>query len=102
MKQKKWIERGKRIDKDNIYILWLVGNLGGPSEEKYKKFKALNYNNKLLITGTGFPLHDEIIVNPEFLNQDNSPGKWAKFRGKFSSKRFIDQIDFVKYFNKMK
>lgn len=100
--KEKWIERGKRIDKDNMYILWLVGNTVGPSVENYNKFKRLNYKNKILITGNDFPFHEEIIVNPEFLNEDNTPGKWAKFQRKISSKRYIDQVDFVKYFNEMK
>lgn len=100
--KKKWIERGKRIDKDNMYILWLVGNTSGPSVENYNKFKKLNYKNKLLITGIDFPFRDEIIVKPEFLNKDSTPGKWAKYQGKLSSKRYIDQVDFVKCFNKMK
>ena len=99
--KKKWIERGKRINKDNLYVLWLVVNYDGPSTEYYERFKRLNYKNKLLITGRGFPINDKMIVKPGFINKGISPGQWAEHKGKNSNKRFIDEVDFVKYFNRM-
>ena len=97
----KWIERGKRIDKAHLYVLWLVGNFDGPSVENYNRFMELNYKNKLLITGRGFPYNDRIIVKPGYINRENSPGQWAKRIGETSNKRYIDEVDFVKYFNRM-
>lgn len=99
--KEKWIERGKRIDKAHLYVLWLVGNYDGPSVENYKKFKELSYKNKLLITGRGFPYNDRIIVKPGYINKKNSLGQWAKHKKANSNKRFIDEVDFVKYFNRM-
>ena len=99
--RKKWIERGKRINKDNLYVLWLVVNYDGPSTEYYERFKRLNYKNKLLITGRGFPINDKMIVKPGFINKGISPGQWAEHKGKNSNKRFIDEVDFAKYFNRI-
>ena len=86
---------------DNLYVLWLVVNYDGPSPEYYERFKRLNYKNKLLITGRGFPINDKMIVKPGFINKGISPGQWAEHKGKNSNKRFIDEVDFAKYFNRI-
>lgn len=96
----KWVERGKRINYNKLYVIWHVGQQEGPSMEQYHKFKMLNCVHKLLLTGRDFSVGDKDVYKLMFIKSTDSLGKWVKYRSKYSTKRYIDEFDFVNYFNK--
>lgn len=97
----KWKERRKRIDNQRMVVLWFVNKFSGPSEELFFRFKQLNYTNKLLITGKAFRFDDSIVKKVNFIKEGSTDGKFAKYKWILANKRFIDEIDFVKYFNEI-
>lgn len=96
--KKHWIERSKRIDYNNLYII-----LEHPSpllldSDTWKNFSELDIKNKIIITGdTEF--QDEHIVHLNIYEKGHFPGKILHSKGKFSIKRYLDDFDYISFFN---
>ena len=96
---KKWNERKKRINKNNLFILF--ADRYGCSLEIMKEFDNLPYKNKILFTNkkntgikscfyiSGFDDEESVGICSEFMK--NKP--WL---------RYLDQFDYVKWFNEGK
>ena len=95
----KWNVRKTRINKDNLFILF--ADRYGCSYEIMKEFDNLPYKNKILFTNKkdtglkscfyieGFEGEDSVGICSEFMK--NKP--WL---------RYLDQFDYVKWFNEGK
>lgn len=95
----KWNERKKRINKKNLFILF--ADRYGCTYEIMKKFDSLPYKNKILFTNkkntglkscfyiSGFDDLDSVGVCSEFMKDK----PWL---------RYLDQFDYVKWFNEGK
>lgn len=97
--KEKWIERCKRIDLNNVYIVFLHRVKTYPTTRLYKAFRALPYKNKVMLT---FPVGiiDRRVV-PFFSNKlKDVPGLILKYPHVYSKKRYIDRCNFVKFLNR--
>ncbi|MBQ7779919.1 MAG: DUF1919 domain-containing protein [Clostridia bacterium] len=95
--RQKWNERKERVDYGNLFIILL--NTGITAED-VTRFEALPYENKLMITGKcdlarPFIVHHKLFLSPYYV-----PGDMMSYKSKFSKKRFMDDIDYVKFLNK--
>ena len=92
----KWNERKKRVDFNNIFIILSIpSNL---QSDDIKKFNLISFKNKMLITYENPTNNNNICVNSVFLKNYYS-GKILSYKSKFSTKRYMDDIDYVKFLN---
>lgn len=94
----KWVERGKRIDYDNLYVIYSCLHKEGPSYELYDKFKKFNYKKKL-VTGNGCQFNDNFIVKLNIFDNNYFPGKIYEFKNKISYHRYLDEFDYISFLN---
>lgn len=92
----KWIERGNRIDYENVNIILEAGN--GLTQELYDAFKALPYKNKVIIAQPGIIEGDDIIPM-DIYNKNFCDGKIFLYQNKYSPKRYLDKFDYVSFLN---
>lgn len=95
----KWLERGKRINYDNIMIIMHYGNINGPDISLFKMYKSLPYKNKLMITGKKCKIKDSIIYKSKVYSKNYFPGKILLYKSPYSIKKYIDDIGYVKLIN---
>lgn len=96
---RKWEERKKRIDFNNLFIIWEAPNKNGPNKELLDRFLKLKYENKVLITGCNCPVIDNRILKLNLYNKKYQPGKIMEYRV-LSYKRYLDIFNYVEFLNK--
>lgn len=92
----KWYERSKRIDKDNVRVIFEIPEK--VDQSLVEEFNALPYKNKVIITGRGFVDN----TNACYLNiydKNYIPGKLFRYKGLFSTERFLEDFDYVSFIN---
>lgn len=97
--KEKWMERCKRVDLNNLYVVFLCRIRMYPDSELYQAFRALPYKNKVMLT---YPVGivDRQIV-PYFSRRlKNTPGLMLRYPHAYSKKRYIDRCNFVKFLNR--
>ncbi len=94
--KRKWNERKKRVDFSNVYI---IQNLMNASEQDVKRFEALPYKNKMLITKENPTNSSYVVTHSVFLRKDYVTGQILHFKSKYSLKRYVDDIDFISFLN---
>lgn len=92
----KWDERKRRIDFSNIYIVSVINN--GLTEEYVKKFEALPFENKLIISNKN-EFNSKVIVTHKIFDKKNYCGEFLKFKPPFFCKRYMDDIDYISFLN---
>lgn len=93
----KWIERGARIDYNNINIIFEVAS--DLTRELYHAFELLPYKNKVIITQPG-TIKGEDIIPMDIYKKNFCDGKIFLYQGKFSPKRYLDKFDYVSFLNR--
>ncbi len=96
----KWIERSKRVNFDNLYIIFEYSSDTDINSPYYLKFKELPFLKKRMITYAP-NLNDEEVVHCELYHQDYYPGKILKYTTEYSKKRYLDYFDYVSFFNEV-
>ncbi|MFT3982344.1 MAG: DUF1919 domain-containing protein [Lachnospiraceae bacterium] len=91
----KWLERGMRIDFDNIFIM--IEYPGKLTSEMYQKFSGLPYKNKLIFTRKEHEEKDVVPLN--IYDKDYFHGKLFAYPSRFSKKRYLDSFDYVSFLN---
>lgn len=94
--KRKWDERKKRVDFSNIYI---IQNTTNPTEQDVKRFEALPYNNKMMISKDNPTNSSYVVTHSVFKHKDYSSGQILGFKSPYSLKRYIDDIDFIGFLN---
>lgn len=94
-----WDRRKKRIDWDNLFILW--ADKDGCTEELLLQFDALPYQNKVVFTHKPMPHIRSAVYIPGF-EKDGEVGNCDAFVNRFSGKKYFDYFDYVKWFNEGK
>lgn len=92
----KWEERKKRINWDNLYIIGV--DRDGCTYETIKRFDALPYKNKVIITHQEYPEIQSAYCLPEFEKQ-GQVGIITNFRDQFLIRRYMDEFDYVAFLN---
>lgn len=95
--KEKWDERKKRIDYSNIYVTQIVVDA---TKEDIEAFDALPYKNKMMIVSKNHTNSENVKTHEMFLREDYKPGEILHYKGKFSVKRYIDDIDYVEFLNR--
>ncbi len=94
--KEKWIARCKRINKNNMFFILI--DRDGCTLEIAKRFDALPYKNKVILTYREMPDVSCAFVNPEW--EDNGKTRvLTEYLSKFTGRRFIDEFDYVSFLN---
>lgn len=93
---KKWEERKKRIDWDNIFILAIDGD--GCTYESIKKFDQLPFENKVIFTHILYPEFESAYYIKGF-EKEKEIGVLLYFKNQFFIRRFLDDFDYVAFLN---
>lgn len=96
--KEKWVERCRRVDMDNLYVVFLNMRLTHPFQETYVVFRNLPYKNKVMLTRP-IGIWDRKVV-PFFSKRLTKPGKMLEYPSPFSKKRYMDRCNFVKFLNR--
>ncbi|MBO5136218.1 MAG: DUF1919 domain-containing protein [Clostridia bacterium] len=94
----KWNERKKRMNKNNIYVVWTFA-FDNYTQEDYKRFQALPVEKKV-----GFVNKSELCKTYDNMyyikgfEKKQSLGNILQFSNLFG-KRYYDQFDFIKWFS---
>ena len=96
----KWNQRVKRINFDNLYVIWEVANECGPDIELYNRFCNLPFQHKILITGKKFPVNSKNVIKLKMYNKKYYYGKILDYRRfPFFYKRYLDEFDYINFLN---
>jgi len=98
-----WLRRRSRMDMDNLF---LVFQFIFPRQKLflrkknavYKRFKALPYANKRLMVNACFCFDKEVVALPQLLFTGKS--NTLLYFSRFSKKRLMDHLDYVRFLNK--
>ena len=93
----KWIERSKRINLENLFIL--MTDRDGCTKDDLIEFDNLPYKNKIVFTHVPY---DDIksAVYIKGFEKDNEVGMCFKFKNRFTGKKYYDDFNYVKWFNR--
>lgn len=95
---KKWRERSKRINLDNLFIILVERD--GCTYDDLKRFDSLSiYSNKVVFTHKEYPEFVSAYYIPGFEHQGYVGDLW-KYKNRMSGKRIYDEFPYVKWFNK--
>lgn len=94
--EQKWNERLKRINYNNLFILFT--DRDGCTEQDMQDFDKL-YKNKVIFVNKP---HPEILsaVYIKGFEKDTSVGMCMAYRSEYSVLKYYDQFDYVSWFNK--
>ena len=92
----KWIERSKRINLENLFILMTDRDVC--TKDDLIEFDNLPYKNKIVFTHVPY---DDIksAVYIKGFEKDNEVGMCFKFKNRFTGKKYYDDFDYVSWFN---
>ena len=92
----KWEERKKRINMDNLFFMG--SERGDCTYETIQHFDKLPYTNKVIFTHVEYP---EIKSAYYIKGFDEEPqlGNLLEFKSQFLKRRYLDDFDYVSFFN---
>ena len=93
---KKWEERKKRINWDNLFILGIDGD--NCTYETMQRFDNLPYKNKVIFTHKLYPEIKSAYYIPGFENEDGV-GVLLYFKKQFLVRRYLDDFDYIAFLN---
>lgn len=97
--RRKWEERKKRINWENIFI---VGSeKDGCTYETIKNFEELPFENKVIFTRIEYPEFPSACYIKGFEDQKEL-GVITYFKKQVLKRRYLDDFDYVSFLNKMK
>lgn len=92
----KWNERRKRINYDNLFILF--SDRDGCTNEDLLEFDKLQYRKKIVFTNKMYPEIESSYYIKGFENQD-SVGICSEYVGRIYKRRHLEQFDYVEWLN---
>lgn len=94
--EKKWQERVKRIDWNNVFVL--LNDNCGMTEADYEKLDHCRFSNIKVFTAKSYPQYRCTYQLPPFANQDTVGN--TMLRSIFTGKMLVQKyFDFVDWFN---
>ena len=101
MARKKWNERKRRINLDNLYAIMEYPGFDVPEArffETVKRFDSLPIQNKRLLTGHLTDSPNAVVM--DVLSEERFlPGKILRYKTRCSVKRFLDDFDYIRFLN---
>ena len=95
--QKAWKRRAKRVNMDNVYIV--MTDKDGCTYEHIKQFDELPYKNKVIFTHRKYEEFSSAFYIQGFENE-NEVGILSDWKPQFWKRRWLDDFDSVRFFNK--
>ncbi len=96
--KQKWNERCKRVNFNNLYVIFEYSGDIDCNHAYYLKFKQLPFEKKrMLAYAPG--IYDEEVVHCPFYHDNYHSGKILEYPTRSSKKRFLDHFDYVSFFN---
>ena len=98
--KEKWIERSKRVNFDNIYIMMEFYD-GIHNDELIKSFNEIPYKNKMILTHKDHSEEYTTCIHQFDDNLDMSEigGKIFRYNG-LTGKRYYEEFDYINFLNK--
>lgn len=93
---KKWEERKKRIDWNNLFILGIDGD--DCTYDSICRFDELPYKNKVIFTHKPYPEFKSAYYIRGY-EKDEGVGVLLYFKKQFRIRRFLDDFDYVSFLN---
>lgn len=93
-----WKKRTARINRNNLYVILVQQN--GFTEELLKKFDNLSYEHKVALTAKPMQNIECSYCIPGSEQPNGDVMDLCQYKGKFTGKRWIDDFDYVGFFNK--
>lgn len=93
---RKWEERKKRIDWENLFILAIDGD--GCTYDSIQRFDRLPYKNKVIFTHIPYPEIQSAYYIKGFEKEDGV-GVILHFKKQFWVRRYLDEFDYVSFLN---
>lgn len=94
--REKWIERSKRINFDNLFIMFT--DRGGCTYQDLCNFDTLPYKNKVVFTHRPYPEFKSAYYIKGW-EDDECVGPLFEYVNHFSLKKYYDSFDYVNWFN---
>lgn len=95
--QEAWKRRAKRVNLDNVYIF--MTDKDGCTYEHIKQFNELPYKHKVIFTHKEYPEFESAFYIPGF-EEDGEVGILSDFKPQFLKRRWLDDFDYVRFFNR--
>ena len=92
----KWEERKKRLDYDNLYIMF--SDRDGCTYEELRNFNSLPYAHKVVFTNKPYPEFKSVFYIEGFENKP-SVGILTTFKNKYGGRKYYDAFDYVSWLN---
>lgn len=92
----KWEERKKRIDFDNLYVIFTDRN--GLTLEDLRTFLSLKYRKIIFVSKKAFCLSEECVYVPGFEKADSVP-EMQQYADVFGHRYYEKHFDIVKWIN---
>lgn len=95
--KEKWVERSKRVNFDNLFIMMTHKNEKRP--DIVEAFEALPYENKVLFSRIKYKGCPSVFRIKGCTDENGQLGLLYKYKGKFSIRKYYDKFPYVKWFN---
>lgn len=94
----KWVERGARVNLDNLYVLWEYPSTLREKDRIWQQFRSLDFKHKRLLTDP-VDFSDEEAVPIGIYRENYRPGLiFAYVPGKYGT-RYLNRFDYVRFLN---
>lgn len=94
--KQKWVERSKRIDKNNIFLMMTDKNVC--THDLMIEFDNLPYKNKVIFTHKPYPEIKSAVYIKGF-ESEGEVGILSDWKPGFWKRRYLDDYDYVSFLN---
>lgn len=95
--KQKWIERLKRLNMDNLYIIMVQKD--GCTERDICSFDSLKFKHKVIFTVKEYPQYRSAYYIPKSEVDIQNVKNLCDYQSKFTGKRWLDEFDWISFLN---
>ena len=96
--REKWVERGSRVNMENLYVLWEYPFALRENDEVWWRFRSLAFRHKRMLTDP-VDFSDAEVIPFRIYGEDYYPGKILSYMPGQAGKRYLNQFDYVQFLN---
>lgn len=93
--KQKWIERLKRLDMDNLYIIMVQKD--GCTEQDIRSFDSLEFRHKVIFTVKEYPQYRSAYYIPKSEVDVQNVKNLCDYQSRFTGKRWLDEFDWISF-----
>ena len=95
--KQKWIERLKRLNMDNLYIIMVQKD--GCTEHDICSFDSLKFKPKVIFTVKEYPQYRSAYYIPKSEVDIQNVKNLCDYQSRFTGKRWLDEFDWISFLN---